>query len=85
MYICMALVFVFYALWTMDAKTIEAYHGSRLIWTVPLVMLIFMKYSMTVEGNSDGDPVEVLIHDKVLLGLCALYLLLMFALLYLTR
>lgn len=85
MYICMGLVFVFYALWTMDAKTIEAYHGNRLIWTVPLVMLVFMKYSMTVEGNSDGDPVEVLIHDKVLLGLCALYLLLMFALLYIIR
>ena len=48
-------------------------------------MLIFMKYSMTVEGNSDGDPVEVLIHDKVLLGLCALYLLLMMALLYVIR
>lgn len=85
MYICMALVFVFYALWTMDAKTIEAYHGSRLIWTVPVVMLIFMKYSMTVEGNSDGDPVEVLIHDKVLLGLCALYLILMTVLLYVIR
>ena len=83
MYICMALVVVFYALWTMDAKTIEAYHGSRMVWTVPVVMLIFMKYSMTVEGNSDGDPVEVLIHDKVLIGLCVLYLLLMVALLYL--
>ena len=85
MYICMALVFVFYALWTMDAKTIEAYHGSRLIWTVPVVMLIFMKYSLTVEGNSDGDPVEVLINDKVLIGLCVLYLLLMVALLYVIR
>lgn len=85
MYVCMALVFVFYALWTMDAKTVEAYHGSRLIWTVPMVMLIFMKYSMTVEGNSDGDPVEVLIHDRVLLGLCAIYLLLMLALLYIIR
>lgn len=85
MYICMALVFVFYALWALDAKTIEAYHGSRLVWTVPLVMLIFMKYSMTVEGNSDGDPVEVLIHDKALIGLCVLYLLLMVALLYVIR
>lgn len=85
MYVCMALVFVFYALWTMDAKTVKAYHGSRLIWTVPMVMLIFMKYSMTVEGNSDGDPVEVLIHDRVLLGLCAIYLLLMLALLYIIR
>ena len=85
MYICMALVVVFYALWTMDAKTIEAYHGSRMVWTVPVVMLIFMKYSMTVEGNSDGDPVEVLLHDKVLLGLCAFYLLLRLALLYVIR
>ena len=85
MYICMALVVVFYALWTMDAKTVEAYHGSRMVWTVPVVMLIFMKYSMTVEGNSDGDPVEVLLHDKVLLGLCAFYLLLMLALLYVIR
>jgi hypothetical protein len=40
---------------------------------------------MAVEGNSDGDPVEVLIHDKVLLGLCALYLVLMTVLLYVIR
>ena len=85
MSICMGLVFVFYALWTMDARTLEAYHGNRLVWTVPLVMLVFMKYSLTVDGNSDGDPVEVLLHDKALLGLCALYLVLMLALLYWIR
>ena len=82
MYICMALVFVFYALWTMDAKTIEAYHGSRLIWTVPVVMLIFMKYSMTVEGNSDGDPVEVILRDRRLLALAAAYAVCAFLMLY---
>ena len=37
------------------------------------------------EGNSDGDPVEVLIHDKILVGLCVLYLILMFVLLYVFR
>ena len=82
---CMALIFVFYALWTVDEKTIAVYHTSGLIWTVPVVMLIFMKYSLTVEGNSDGDPVEVLIHDKILVGLCVLYLILMFVLLYVFR
>ena len=81
----MALIFVFYALWTVDEKTIAVYHTSGLIWTVPVVMLIFMKYSLTVEGNSDGDPVEVLIHDKILVGLCVLYLILMFVLLYVFR
>ena len=85
MYVCMALIFVFYALWTVDEKTVAVYHTSGLIWTVPVVILIFMKYSLTVEGNSDGDPVEVLIHDKVLVGLCVLYLILMFVLLYVFR
>ena len=85
MYMCMALIFVFYALWTVDEKTIAVYHTNGLIWTVPVVMLIFMKYSLTVEGNSDGDPVEVLLHDKVLVGLCGLYLVIMFVLLYLPK
>ena len=85
MYMCMGLIIVFYALWTVDEETIAAYHTGGLIWTVPVVMLIFMKYSLTVEGNSDGDPVEVLIHDKVLVGLCVIYLILMFFLLYVFR
>lgn len=82
MYMCMALIFVFYALWTVDKKTIAVYHSSGLIWTVPVVMLIFMKYSLNIEQNSDGDPVEVLLHDKILVGLCLVYLAIMFALLY---
>ena len=85
MYMCMALIFVFYALWTVDEKTISVYRSYGLIWTVPIVMLIFMKYSLTIEGKSDGDPVEVLIHDKALVGLCVFYLFLMFALLYYPR
>ncbi|MBQ7668713.1 MAG: decaprenyl-phosphate phosphoribosyltransferase [Clostridia bacterium] len=82
MYMYMALIFVFYALWTVDEKTLAAYNCSGLIWTVPLVMLIFMKYSLTIEGNSDGDPVEVLLHDKILALMCIVYLIIMFALLY---
>ena len=41
-----------------------------------------MKYSMNVEGESDGDPVEVLLHDKVLIALCLLFAVLMFVILY---
>ena len=85
MYVCMAIVFVFYALWTVDEKTIVLYQNSRLIWTVPFLMLIFMKYSLTIEGDSDADPVEVLLHDKVLIVLSTAYLAAMFALLYLIR
>ena len=85
MYVFMALIIVFYSLWTLDEKTVFAYHGSRLIWTVPVVIIIFMKYSLAIEGNSDGDPVEILLHDKVLIGLCTLYLALMFVLLYVIK
>lgn len=82
MYMCLALTNIFYALWSMDEKTVEAYGSRCLIWTVPIVLVICMKYSLDVEGDSDGDPVEVVIHDKVLSVLCIAYLALMLAILY---
>ena len=80
---CLTLANVFYALWSMDEKTMSFYNNEYLIFTVPIVLLITMKYSLDIEGESDGDPVEVLLHDKVLLALCVLYLAVMFAILYL--
>lgn len=83
MSMCLTLSNVFYALWSMDEKTTSFYHNDYLILTVPIVLLITMKYSLNIEGESDGDPVEVLLHDKVLLILCVLYLSAMFMILYL--
>ena len=37
------------------------------------VMLIFLKYSLDIEGNSDGDPVEVITHDLPLIFLILVY------------
>lgn len=82
MSMCLTLAIVFYALWSMDANTVASY-GPNLVFTVPVVMLIVLKYSMNIEGDSDGDPVEVLVHDKILLALVAIYLLAMLAILYL--
>ncbi len=83
MYMCLTLANVFYALWSMDENTMSHYKSEYLIWTVPIVLLITMKYSLDVEGESDGDPVEVLLHDKILMILCTLYLIIMFLILYL--
>ncbi len=83
MYMCLALANVFYALWSMDASTIALYKNEYLVFTVPIVLLITMKYSMNVEGDSDGDPVNVLLHDKILIVLCVVYLAAMFMILYL--
>lgn len=72
-YLFLTLTIVFYSLWTVDPVTLSRPHGARLIWTVPLVMLICMRYSLDIEGDSDGDPTEVLFRDRVLLALVVLY------------
>ena len=82
MSMCLTLANVFYALWSMDANTQQAYHSDFVIFTVPIVLLITLRYSMNVEGDSDGDPVEVLLHDKTLLLLCLVYAAAMFIILY---
>lgn len=84
MYLFLSLAIVFYALWSVDSVTIGFYGESSkwLLWTVPLICLIMLRYSFDVEGNSDGDPVEVVIHDISLLFLCLVYAICMFLLLY---
>ncbi|MEE0511048.1 MAG: decaprenyl-phosphate phosphoribosyltransferase [Peptococcaceae bacterium] len=82
MTMCLTLGNVFYALWSMDQVTTAFYHNRLLIFTVPIVLLITLKYSLTIEGASDGDPVEVLIHDRALLLLIVLYLAVMLGILY---
>ena len=83
MYVCLALANVFYALWSVDENTVSHYNSRYLIFTVPVVFLICMKYSLDVERSSNGDPAEVLFSDKTLLLLCVLYLSSMFSILYL--
>lgn len=80
---CLTLANAFYALWSMDEKTTSFYNNDYLVLTVPIVLLITMKYSLDIEGESDGDPVEVLLHDKILLALCVIYMAVMFMILYL--
>lgn len=81
MYMFLGLANVFYALWTMDKQ--QSMSGNHLlVWTVPIVLLISLTYSMNVEGDSDGDPVEVLLHDKMLILLCLIYCLVMVIFLY---
>ncbi|MBE0601978.1 MAG: prenyltransferase, partial [Firmicutes bacterium] len=82
MMMCVTLGIVFYSLWSVDANTVLRVGGEQAVWTVPLVILIFFKYSMSIEGQSDGDPIEVLLKDKLLLALVALLGLALFAIVY---
>jgi len=82
MYMCLGLTIVFYSLWCVDSVTIQRYSNSNIVWTVPLVMLICMKYSLNIEGDSDGDPVSVLLKDKILIGMVLLYSIILLFIIY---
>ncbi len=80
MYMCLCLTLVFYSMWTLDLSKIN--NNSYLIWTVPMVILIMLKYNLNIEQDSDGDPTEVILKDKILLFMVLLYAILMYFILY---
>lgn len=79
MYMCLSLAIVFYSLWTIDALNKG---NGVLIWTIPLLVLICMKYNFNIERDGDGDPTEIILKDKILLIMILLYGILMFLILY---
>lgn len=63
---CMTLSIVFFSFWCME-KTDDK---KNFLILVPLLMLIFFKYSMSIEcKENDGDPVDVILSDKVLVSM----------------
>ena len=59
MHMCLATTLVFYSLWTVSS-------GKYLVITIPLVIIICMKYSLIIEGDSYGDPVDVFVYGNVI-------------------
>ena len=55
-----------------------------MIWTIPLVMVIAMKYSMDVENHDEGDPTSVILRDKLLLLLILIYSVIMAVAVYMS-
>lgn len=66
-YLTLTLTIVFYSLWAVEQNV------KYLYFTIPLLMIIFMKYCLFIEKNDEGDPITVLFEDKVLIVLCLLY------------
>ena len=78
MHVCLGLSIAFYSLWAIQTD----YVG--MIWTIPLILLILMKYSLDIEDdNAEGDPMKVVINDKVLLIMGASYFTMVFLIIYL--
>ena len=80
MYMTLGMGIVFYSLWATDG-IVTVRISENLIWTIPLIIVICMKYSLNIETGGDGDPTNVLLGDKILLflifilGLILLYLI----------
>jgi len=77
MFLYLTLTIVFYSMWCVDEITVGRFETKNLSFTVPLVMVICMKYNLNLEKKSYGDPVEILLSDRVLIALIILYILIM--------
>ena len=77
MMIVTTLGIVFYSFWA--GMIVD---NRWVIWTVPVVLIMIMKYEMILKEDAYGDPVEVLLSDKVLCGMAVFYVSIMIILLY---
>ncbi len=72
---CMTMVF--YALSCADKATAASKYGINLIWTVPVVILICLRYNYLLEeSNCSGDPTEIFLEDKAIVIMAIIYVLL---------
>lgn len=66
MYMFLSSGICFYSLWAIGQH-------SAMLWSVPFVMIISMRYSLVVESGSEGDPVDVVLNDYMLQGMGTIY------------
>lgn len=78
-FMCAGLTMAFYSLWSISQE-------SKLVYTVPIVLFIVIRYLLLVfSGRSEADPTTLILSDKTLLVSCGFCALVMLALLYGTQ
>lgn len=82
MYVSLTLTIVSYTLWTVDQSTLLRIGNDYLYLTVPLLMIIFQLYSLDIEGDSYGDPIDVVLSNKYLIVSIITYIIILFLILY---
>lgn len=68
MYVALTMALVFYSLWV-----ISEYTGTLMILSIPIVVFICLLYSLIIEGDSQGDPVEVILNSPAIVLLTAIW------------
>lgn len=75
-FMCAGLCIVFYSLWAVSQK-------SKLVYTVPIVLFIIIRYLLLVfMGRAEADPTALILSDKTLLVSCGIWAFIMLAMLY---
>ena len=64
LYVQMTLSITFYSLWCLSFGD-----DPMLLFSVPVLIFVFLRYSLLLEGNSDGDPMDILESDYIMWGL----------------
>jgi len=83
MQLCLTLSLVFYSLWCMDTTIADYPGGAYKFLTIPVVLFICLRYWMLIDKkDSLADPVEVLLKDKILIGLVFLYAVMITGIVY---
>lgn len=75
----LVLSVVFYSLWCNHMKT---FYSRNFMSTIPLVVLVLLKYNLNMEVSKNDDPVDIVLGDKVLLGTILIYVIYILLLLY---
>ena len=70
-YLTLTLTIVFYSLWATIQK------AKFMYLSIPIIMIIFMRYCLILEKSDDGDPTSILYEDKPLIVLCLFYIITM--------
>ena len=78
-FMCAGLCMIFYSLWSVSQK-------SQLIYSVPIVLFIVMRYLLLVfKGHAEADPTALILSDKTLLVSCGICALVIFFMIYGTQ
>ena len=66
-YVTLGLMLVFYSLWVIEQDI------KYLSFTIPLIIIIFMRYCLIIEKSDEGDPTTILYQDKFLMVLSLIF------------
>jgi len=70
-----AMAILTYSLYCVAPQTILRIGSAHLIWTIPLVVYGMFRYNLLTRKAARGDAVDVVLHDKILWLVMAVYLL----------